>query len=55
MNAQLAAFERVDPYTIRPGLGHLRHVVGITTYGVARLVAGRRAAGADPALHAPAD
>ena len=30
------SFDMSDPKHIRPGLTHLRHVVGVTTYGVAR-------------------
>lgn len=30
------SFDMSDPKAIRPGLTHLRHVVGVTTYGVAR-------------------
>lgn len=30
------SFDMSDPHHIRPGLTHLRHVVGVATYGVAR-------------------
>lgn len=30
------SFDMSDPRNIRPGLTHLRHVVGVATYGVAR-------------------
>jgi putative NADPH-quinone reductase len=30
------SFDMSDPAQIRPGLTHLRHVVGVSTYGVAR-------------------